>query len=213
MYGTRTTFKKSFFSNEMEKNKLYPDLPSSAAIPSAPPDPIVFRLETLRQYEKEVKNDIIKRRHSYKKYAKAHSVIESAQVVCSTISAASSTAGIATAFTVIGLPVAAVLTGAAAFSGFIALASSPALRYIANKKKKHDRFAQILKIFLINLNDKISKFVKDGNLSDEEFTEITGMYLRVKDELRAVKSKQQQSDAAKTQERINTLQKNLDKLK
>jgi len=189
------------------ENKLYPNLPS------APPDPIVFRLEKLKDIEKEVKSTILNKRNTYKKYSKVNSTFKSIQVVCTGLSVGSTTGGIATALTVVGLPISIALASVAAVSGFISLASVPILNYTESKKKKHDRVGQILKIFLLNLNNKISKFTSDGNLSDDEFEEITSMYLKVREELDLIKHKQIKAESANIKNRVNELQKDIDKLK
>lgn len=197
---------KSFSSIEMTDNKLYPTLPSA-------PDPVVFRLEKLKDIEREVKNTILSKRNTYKKYSKVNSTFKSIQVLCAGLSVASTTGGIATSLTVIGVPISIGLAGVAAVSGFISLLSMPVLKYSESKKKKHDRVGQILKTFLLNLDNKISKFTNDGTISDEEFDEITNMYLKVKEELNVIKHKQIKAKSANIKKRVEEIQKDLNQLK
>ena len=207
MYGSSQQSLNNFSRIEMEsENKLYPNLASA-------PDPVVFRLEKLKDIETEVKQAILSRRHTYKKYAKANSVFKSIQATCAGLSLSSTAGSIATGITVVGLPFTVILGSVAAFTGFISLVSTPVLRYTETKKKKHDRLGQMLKIFLITLDKKISKFTSDGNLSDEEFSEIMDLYIKVKQEINVAKYKATEADTSKLKTKLDQLQSDLNKLK
>ena len=82
-------------------------------------------------------------------------------------------AGIALLTTVVAGPVVMIIEGVALASGGLSVASNLiSHKVLANKTKKHLQIQMLAEAKLNTVNDHISKALKDGFISDDEFTLI-----------------------------------------
>ena len=129
---------------------------------------------------KEMRDNLTKlqveRKSIYKKYGKAASVLQNAAIGMAAVAAVQTTAGIATSFTVVGLPIGIILTGLGAATGLSSAILTPICKYLTKKKTKHARKCGVYNTGIATLDRKFSKALNDNMIGDEEFKQIVDDY-------------------------------------
>ena len=151
-------------------NKIYPELPKAN-----PKDGKTFRLQqscrVLENLEKEAKHYASVR----KKYKRCLNVL-------SRISTSSGTA-----FSGVGLPLAASIGGLGLVCGVASVIAGEAGKKVSRKVTKHEKTVSVCESKINSLKDRISKALADDMLSDEEFENILaemGKYHEMKKDIR-----------------------------
>lgn len=156
---------------------LYPDLNSGQN----------YRLTKISEIQKDLEKEIEYRSALYKKYQRGINSLDAIDAGLVTASLGLGATGMTMLANVITAPVAIGLEAAAAICGLAGLAGNYVRRKLAVKAKKHDEIKILGESKLNTIADLISKALKDGNISDEEFnlilTEVE-KYYRLKKEIR-----------------------------
>ena len=158
-----------------EYNKIYPELPKEAPkeAPKEPPkDGNAFRLQqscrVLENLEKEAKHYSSVR----KKYKRCYNLLSRTSTLSGTLSFCLSGSGVGTAFSGVGLPLAASLGGLGLICGVVSVITGEAGKKVSRKVTKHEKTVSICESKINSLKDRISKALADDRISDEEFENI-----------------------------------------
>ena len=149
-------------------NKIYPELLSK----EPPKDGNAFRLQqscrVLENLEKEAKHYASVR----KKYKRCYNLLSRISASSGTLSFCLSGSGVGTAFSGVGLPLAASLGGLGLICGVLSVITGEAGKNVSRKVTKHEKTVSICESKINSLKDRISKALADDRISDEEFENI-----------------------------------------
>ena len=150
-----------------EYNKIYPELPKEP-----PKDGNAFRLQqscrVLENLEKEAKHYASVR----KKYKRCYNLLSRTSTATGTLSFCLSGSGVGTAFSGVGLPLAASLGGLGLICGVVSVITGEAGKKVSRKVTKHEKTVSVCESKINSLKDRISKALADDRISDEEFENI-----------------------------------------
>ena len=161
-------------------NKIYPELPKEGSkeapkdkiYPGAPKDGNAFRLQqscrVLENLEKEAKHYASVR----KKYKRCYNLLSRISTSSGTLSFCLSGSGVGTAFSGVGLPLAASLGGLGLVCGVVSVITGEAGKNVSRKVTKHEKTVSVCESKINSLKDRISKALADDRISDEEFENI-----------------------------------------
>ena len=148
-------------------NKIYPELPKEP-----PKDGNAFRLQqscrVLENLEKEAKHYASVR----KKYKRCYNLLSRTSTLSGTLSFCLSGSGVGTAFSGVGLPLAASLGGLGLICGVLSVITGEAGKNVSRKVTKHEKTVSVCESKINSLKDRISKALADDRISDEEFENI-----------------------------------------
>ena len=151
-----------------EYNKIYPELLSK----EPPKDGNAFRLQqscrVLENLEKEAKHYASVR----KKYKRCYNLLSRISALSGTLSFCLSGSGVGTAFSGVGLPLAASLGGLGLICGVVSVITGEAGKNVSRKVTKHEKTVSVCESKINSLKDRISKALADDRISDEEFENI-----------------------------------------
>ena len=149
-----------------EYNKIYPELSKEP-----PKDDNAFRLQqscrVLENLEKEAKHYASVR----KKYKRCYN-LSRISTATGTLSFCLSGSGVGTAFSGVGLPLAASLGGLGLICGVVSVITGEAGKNVSRKVTKHEKTVSVCESKINSLKDRISKALADDRISDEEFENI-----------------------------------------
>ena len=156
-----------------EYNKIYPEVPKEDKIyPETPTDGKTFRLQqscrVLENLEKEAKHYASVR----KKYKRCYNFLSRISTSTGTLSFCLSGSGVGTAFSGVGLPLAASLGGLGLICGVVNVITAASAEKVSRKATKHEKTVSVCESKINSLKDRISKALADDMLSDEEFNNI-----------------------------------------
>ena len=157
-------------------NRIYPEVlkenPKDKIYPQAPKDGNAFRLQqscrVLENLEKEAKHYTSVR----KKYKRCYNVLSRISISTGTLSFFLSGSGVGTAFSGVGLPLAASLRGLGLVCGVVSVIAGEAGKKVSRKVTKHKKTVSVCESKINSLKDRISKALADDRISDEEFENI-----------------------------------------
>ena len=148
--------------------KIYPELLSK----EPPKDGNAFRLQescrVLENLEKEAKHYSSVR----KKYKRCYNLLSRTSALSGTLSFCLSGSGVGTAFSGVGLPLAASLGGLGLICGVLSVITGEAGKNVSRKVTKHEKTVSICESKINSLKDRISKALADDRISNEEFENI-----------------------------------------
>ena len=154
-----------------EYNKIYPEVPKENP-KEAPKDGKTFRLQqscrVLENLEKEAKHYTSVR----KKYKRCLNVLSRISTSTGTLSFCLSGSGVGTAFSGVGIPLAASLGGLGLICGVVSIITAASAKKVSRKVTKHKKTVSVCESKINSLKDRISKALADDMLSDEEFNNI-----------------------------------------
>ena len=163
--------------------KIYPELLSK----EPPKDGNAFRLQqscpVLENLEKEAKHYASVR----KKYKRCYNLLSRISTSSGTLSFCLSGSGVGTAFSGVGLPLAASLGGLGLICGVVSVITGEAGKNVSRKVTKHEKTVSVCGSKINSLKDRISKALADDRISDEEFENILAemeKYHELKKEIR-----------------------------
>ena len=149
-------------------NKIYPELLSK----EPPKDGNAFRLQqscrVLENLEKEAKHYASVR----KKYKRCYNLLSRISTSSGTLSFCLSGSGVGTAFSGVGLPLAASLGGLGLICGVVSVVTGEARKNVSRKVTKHEKTVSVCESKINSLKDRISKALADDKISGEEFENI-----------------------------------------
>ena len=176
-----------------EYNKIYPELSKEP-----PKDGNAFRLQqscrVLENLEKEAKHYASVR----KKYKRCYNLLSRISTSSGTLSFCLSGSGVGTAFSGVGLPLAASLGGLGLICGVLSVITGEAGKNVSRKMTKHEKTVSVCESKINSLKERISKALADDRISDEEFENILAemeKYHELKKDIRVgLKKKQGQKN-------------------
>ena len=124
-----------------------------------------------------------------KKYQRCIKVISGLAYGLDLVAVGLGTAGVALLTTIIATPIVMAMEGAAISAGGLSVASNLICdKVLSAKTKKHLQVKMLAESKLNTINDHISKALKDGFISDDEFTLILSeldKFYKMRDEIRS----------------------------
>ena len=188
-------------------NKIYPELLSK----EPPKDGNAFRLQhscwVLENLEKEAKHYASVR----KKYKRCYNLLSRTSTLSGTLSFCLSGSGVGTAFSGVGLPLAASLGGLGLICGVVSVITGEAGKKVSRKVTKHEKTVSVCESKINSLKDRISKALADDRISDEEFENILAemsKYHELKKDIRVgFKKKQGQKNGGTPRDSCGNTQK------
>ena len=146
-------------------------------IPSAPPlYPSLsvgdFRLRKISDCQKELENEISHYRRISKKYKRAKTIINAFAAATGVLTAALSSASLATLLSGIGAIVSAPIAGIAAVMGITSTTAGASSERLNKKVTKHEKTVSLAESKHLSVSRLVSKAMTDGSISDVEFNLI-----------------------------------------
>ena len=150
-----------------EYTRIYPEVPKEP-----PKDGNAFRLQqscrVLENLEKEATHYAGVR----KKYKRCYNVLSRISISTGTLSFCLSGSGVGTAFSGVGIPLAASLGGLRLICGVVSVIAGASAKKVSRKVTKHEKTVTVGLSKINSLKDRISKDLADDRISDEEFENI-----------------------------------------
>ena len=160
-----------------EDERLYPPLPEENIEMSRQVQTISndqnFRLTEISKIEKEISVEVEHYRLVLKKYKKVRKVIHYSVVCLGGVTAALSSAAVATSLTGVGIVIGAPVAAVAAVSGAASTGLSVINKKLERKVNKHSRIHSLAVAEHDSINSSVSQALYDNNVSDTEFQLIT----------------------------------------
>ena len=189
-----------------EYNKIYPEVPKETPkdkiYPEAPKDGKTFRLQqscrVLENLEKEAKHYASVR----KKYKRCYNFLSRISTSTGTLSFCLSGSGVGTAFSGVGLPLAASLGGFGLICGVASVIAAASAKKVSRKVTKHEKTVSVCESKINSLKDRISKALADDMLSDEEFNNILAEMDKYHEMKKDIRHKFQKNKTKKTPEDV-----------
>ena len=186
--------------------KIYPEVPKETPkdkiYPEAPKDGKTFRLQqscrVLENLEKEAKHYTSVR----KKYKRCLNVLSRISTSTGTLSFCLSGSGVGTAFSGVGLPLAASLGGLGLICGVASVIAGEAGKKVSRKVTKHEKTVSVCESKINSLKDRISKALADDRLSDEEFENILAEMEKYHEMKKDIRHKFQKNKVKKTADSV-----------
>ena len=148
-------------------NRIYPEVPKEN-----PKDGNAFRLQqscrVLENLEKEATHYASDR----KKYKRCYNLLSRISTSTGTLSFCLSGSGVGTAFSGVGLPLAASLGGLGLICGVVSVIAGASAKKVSRKVTKHEKTVTVGLSKINILKDRISKALADDRISVEEFEYI-----------------------------------------
>ena len=204
-----------------EYNKIYPEVPKEAlkeapkeapkevpkeAPKEAPKDGKTFCLQqscrVLENLEKEAKHYASVR----KKYKRCYNFLSRISTSTGTLSFCLSGSGVGTAFSGVGLPLAASLGGLGFICGVASVITAASAKKVSRKVTKHEKTVSVCESKINSLKDRISKALADDRLSDEEFNNILAEMDKYHEMKKDIRHKFQKNKVKKTVEDVGARQ-------
>ena len=107
-----------------------------------------------------------------KKYKRCYNLLSRISTSSGTLSFCLSGSGVGTAFSGVGLPLAASLGGLGLICGVVSVITGEAGKKVSRKVTKHEKTVSVCESKINSLKDRISKALADDRISDEEFENI-----------------------------------------
>ena len=191
-----------------EYNKIYPEV-SKEALKEAPKDGKTFRLQqscrVLENLEKEAKHYASVR----KKYQRCYNFLSRISTSTGTLSFCLSGSGVGTAFSGVGLPLAASLGCVGLICGVASVITAASAKKVSRKVTKHEKTVSVCESKINSLKDRISKALADDRLSDEEFNNILAEMDKYHEMKKDISRKFQKNKTKKTAEDVSELRRQI----
>ena len=196
-----------------EYNKIYPEVPKEAPkdkiYPETPKDGKTFRLQqscrVLENLEKEAKHFASVR----KKYKRCYNFLSRISTSTGTLSFCLSGSGVGTAFSGVGIPLAASLGGLGLICGVVSVITAASAKKVSRKVTKHEKTVSVCDSKINSLKDRISKALADDMLSDEEFNNILAEMDKYHEMKKDIRHKFQKNKVKKTVEDVTELRRQI----
>ena len=130
---------------------------------------LVFWLQEISQLRKQLEDERDKRSQLYKKYRRGINAVDAVDKALISASVGMSIGGVGLLATIIAAPVVLGLEIAALGCGLLGVAGKFIGRRFLVKAKRHDEVRILAESKLSTIADHVSKALRDGTISDEEF--------------------------------------------
>ena len=196
-----------------EYNKIYPEVPKEAQKDKIYPEALkhgkTFRLQqscrVLENLEKEAKHYASVR----KKYKRCYNFLSRISTSTGTLSFCLSGSGVGTAFSGVGIPLAALLGGLGLICGVVSVITAASAKKVSRKVTKHEKTVSVCESKINSLKDRISKALADDMLSDEEFNNILAEMDKYHEMKKDIRHKFQKNKVKKTPEVVTELKRQI----
>ena len=196
-----------------EYNKIYPEVPKETLkdkiYPEAPKDGKTFRLQqscrVLENLEKEAKHYASVR----KKYKRCLNVLSRISTSTGALSFCLSGSGVGTAFSGVGLPLAASLGDLGLVCGVVSVITAASAKKVSRKVTKHEKTVSVCESKINSLKDRISKALADDRLFDEEFENILAEMEKYHEMKKDIRHKFQKNKTKKTAQSATELRRQI----
>ena len=185
--------------SKLKEGNIYPDLSKGYHTNDGS-----YRLNEISMLQRKLEKEQKDREMLYKKYKKGINVLDWIDASCAAIGTALGATGMTLLTGIITTPVAIGLEVGAGIFGLTSIVGTYIRRKLHKKAKKHNDIKTLATSKLNTISDHISKALRDGNISDEEFRLITDevrKYEELKTEIHALVKKTH----ANTEESTKTL--------
>ena len=186
--------------NRNINEKLYPVLPNSYGLkePNAPLEEDhneghiaghEYRLQKISEIQKEIESEREKRMVLSKKYHRALRIISSVDSALQEGGIALGTIGLGFLTTIVAAPVVIVCENVALEAGFLSIVGGQVNKKLSLKSEKHEKIKVLAESKLNTISDYISKALKDGFISKNEYELILGELEKFKSMLEDIRTK------------------------
>ena len=141
--------------------KLYPEVPSGEGRS--------YRLQRISEIQRHLETERDSRSALYKKYRRGVNAVDGIDTALVTAGIGLGASGVGLLSTVVAAPIVSVLEIAALGCGLSSMAGKVISRRLQLKAKKHDEIRVLAEAKLNTVADHVSKALRDGDVSDEEF--------------------------------------------
>ena len=131
-----------------------------------------YRLKKISDFQKELENEISHYRRISKKYKRAKTIINAFAAATGVLTAALSSASLATLLSGIGAIVSAPIAGIAAVMGITSTTAGASSERLNKKVTKHEKTISLAESQHLSVSRLVSKAMTDGSISDVEFNLI-----------------------------------------
>ena len=131
-----------------------------------------FRLRKISVCQKELENEISHYRRISKKYKRAKTIINAFAATTGALTAALSTASLATLLSGIGAIVSAPIAGISAVMGITSTTAGASSERLNSKVTKHEKTISLAESKHLSVSRLVSKALTDGSITDVEFNLI-----------------------------------------
>ena len=164
-------------SDPYNTDKLYPVLEKTV---STLPTPLIvgghdYRMRTCKEIKEIIEADVRRYSSTLKKYTRSRNIFSHLCGVTTGASVVLSASGIGTGITVVGIPIGIALGSLGGFCGMLGLAFGLASKSMSKKVGKHVDNVARAKATIIAIDCTISKALRDGVISDEEFRIVSNI--------------------------------------
>ena len=154
-------------SDPYETEKIYPDLDKTLS-------PVIgngheYRLNSCRKILENIESDVKHYSSTLKKYTRSRNILSHLCGVTTGASVVLSASGVGTGVTVVGIPIAIAFGALGGLSAMLGLGFGIASKSMSKKVAKHVYKVANAKATINSLNSVISKAMRDGVISDEEY--------------------------------------------
>ena len=139
---------------------------------SAPPDPVVFRMEEIKSVREELTRMKDNRYNLTKKYKKVVNALDGAISGLGTVSAATNAAGLGLALSVVMAPMAIPFGAVGVCTGILSLMFIAPSKYYSKKLTKHTKIMTAIQTQLTAMITRVSRIIDDGKITDQEFGDL-----------------------------------------
>ena len=148
-------------------NGIYPELPKEP-----PKDGNAFRLQQSCRVLENLEKETTHYTSVTKKYKRCYNLLSRISTTTGTLSFCLSGSGVGTAFSGVGIPLAASLGGLGLVCGVVSVIAGEAGKKVSRKVTKHEKTVSVCESKINSLKDRISKALADDRISVEEFENI-----------------------------------------
>lgn len=131
-----------------------------------------FRLEKIDKIQKEIDQEREHRLKMSKKYHRAIRIVQIFDEAMIILTMGLGVAGIGVLSTVVAAPLAIAMEASALGVGFLSLIGSQISKRLSLKAEKHDKIKALAEAKLNTISDHISRALRDGVISDDEYRNI-----------------------------------------
>jgi len=167
--------------------------------PSLDMEGMSYRLQKISEIQKRLEEERDQRSALYRKYRRGVNVVDGVDTALVAASLGMGAAGVGLLTTIIAAPIVLGLEVAAVACGLVGMAGKFVSRRLLVKAKKHDEVRVLAEAKLNTISAHVSKALKDGQVSDEEYGLILDemeKYSQMKAEIRARGHKAHAADEA-----------------
>ena len=148
-----------------------------------------YRLQKISKIQKEIESEKEKRMVLSKKYHRTVRIITSVDSALQARGIALGTIGLGFLTTIVAAPVVIACESVALRAGFLSIVGGQVKKKLSLKAEKHEKIKVLAESKLNTISDYISKALKDGSISNNEYELILGELEKFKSMLEEIRTK------------------------